>query len=62
MTNVPRAKQVTALSKALSHTRLYQSEGPSAFGLENVYEGEVNLIHISIHIFMNCVVFVLKAR
>lgn len=27
MTNVPLAKQVTALSKALSHIQLYQSEG-----------------------------------
>lgn len=29
---------------------------------KNGYEGEANLIHISIHISMNCVVFVLKAR
>lgn len=41
-------EQVTALSKALSHSGVCFS----AFGIEPVYE-EVNLIHIKRHIFMN---------
>lgn len=63
MTNVPLAKQVTALSKALPHTQLHQSEGFfQHLQYKYVYGGEANLIHINIHILMNCVVFVLKAR
>lgn len=63
MTNLPLAKQVTALSKALSHIQLNQFKVFFFQHLDcmNVYEGEANLIHISIHIFMNCVIFVLKA-
>lgn len=62
MTNVPLAKQVTALSKALSHIQLHQSEGFfQHLDYMNVYEGD-HFIRISIHILMKCVVFVLKAR
>lgn len=63
MTNLPRAKQVTALSKALSRIELYHfSGGFQHLDYKNVYEGEANIIYISMHIFMNCVIFVLKAR
>lgn len=63
MTNVPLAKQVTALSKALSHIQLHQSEGFfQHLDYMNVYEGEDNLIRISIHIHEMCSIFVLKAR
>lgn len=65
MTNLPIAKQVTALSKALStHTAVIDSQGffSSIWTQNDDHEGEANLIYISIHIFMSCVVFVLKAR
>lgn len=62
MTNLPRAKQVTALSKALSHIQLHQFGGFfQHLDYNDVYE-EAFLIHIRLHIFMNGVVFVLKAR
>lgn len=61
MTNVRLAKQVTVHNKA--HIQLYLSEGfVQHLDYKNVYEGEANSIHISIYIFMNCVVFVLKAK
>lgn len=61
---LPLAKQVTVLSKAISHIQLYQFWALFFQHLDykNVYEVEANLIHINIHIFMNCVVVKPKAR
>lgn len=56
MTDVRLAKQ------SLSHIQVYQVWGFfKLLDYSNVYE-EANLVHIRIHILMNCVVFVFKDR
>lgn len=54
MKDLSLAKQVTALSKALSRIQLYQFWGGfQLLDYKSVYEVEANLIYSSIHILMN---------
>lgn len=51
-------QQSTSTHTALSVLRVFFQH----LDYKNVYEGKANLIYISIHVFRNCVVLVLKAR
>lgn len=59
VTNLPLAKQITALSKALPHIQLYHFWGLfQHLNYKESFKEKLILIYISVHIFIDSVVFV----